>query len=57
MNGNLAQRIADRLQKADALYHHLVLVVGRHRAGKTSALRAIASHHGWPFVKIRRHAP
>jgi MoxR-like ATPase len=53
----LAQRIADRLQKADALYHHLVLVVGRHRAGKTSALRAIAAHHGWPFVKIRRHAP
>jgi len=50
--GPLAQRIADHLGKADALYHRLILVVGRHRSGKTAALREIASSHGWPLVNV-----
>jgi hypothetical protein len=49
---DLALRVEDQLRKADQLYYRLILVVGGHRAGKTAALRAIASRYGWPLVNV-----
>ena len=48
----LTQCIEDQLHKVDALYHRLVLVVGRPRTGKTSALRALSSTRNWPRVNV-----
>jgi hypothetical protein len=41
-------------ETAAALYHHLVLVVGPARSGKTRLLRATAAANGWPLINLNQ---
>ena len=52
MAAPLSQRVADRIVDAAGLYHRLVLIVGRPRTGKTTAMRELADDHGWPLVNV-----
>ncbi|HSO82493.1 BREX-3 system P-loop-containing protein BrxF [Thiocapsa sp.] len=44
--------IERQVKQAPQLYHRLILVVGHHRTGKTTALRDLATKHGWPIVNL-----
>lgn len=48
----LAHQIAQAADRADLLYHRLVIVAGPAHSGKTSALRALHEKHGWPLVNL-----
>ena len=52
MAAPLSQRVADRIPQAASLYHRLVLIVGRPRTGKTTAMRELAADHGWPLANV-----
>ncbi len=49
---SLSDEIAKHIEQAPPLYHRLILVVGPHRRGKTTALRDLAAKHGWPIVNL-----
>ena len=52
MPAPLSQRIAERVPTAGGLYHRLILLVGRPRTGKTTALRELVADKGWPLVNV-----
>ncbi|NCC27526.1 MAG: BREX-3 system P-loop-containing protein BrxF [Gammaproteobacteria bacterium] len=52
MSSPLSHDIERQVKQAPQLYHRLILVVGHHRAGKTTALRDLATTHGWPIVNL-----
>ena len=45
MKGELADRVTDRLQHAESLYHRLVLLVGAGGTGKSKTLHDVAELH------------
>lgn len=48
----LSQHVAEQVKNARQLYHRLVIVVGRPRSGKTTALRDLHADNGWPLVNV-----
>jgi hypothetical protein len=52
MSASLFTQIEDALPRTRDAYYKLILVVGPARAGKTSTLTRLASHHNWPRLNL-----
>lgn len=52
MKGELADRVTDRLQHAESLYHRLVLLVGAGGTGKSKTLHDVADRTGAPLINV-----
>lgn len=48
----LSHQIVEQVEKANQLYHRLVIVVGPSRSGKTSILRDLHAKQRWPLVNV-----
>lgn len=52
MGLSVAGRIRERIPEAERLYYRLILVTGRSRSGKTTALQAAAQELGAPLLNL-----
>lgn len=52
MSSPLSRHIERQIEQASRLYHRLVLIVGPHHTGKTTALPALAAQHDWPILNV-----
>ena len=52
MRSHLSEALNEQIGHAESLYHRLVLVVGGHGTGKTTALRESSACIGAPLVNV-----